>query len=95
MLKDFDRFFTSSHQTTSSHINHRIVAENNWRANFEALLNFENVDANIAKQRIQQLSTYKELSRVKDLANVLIQIKEINELKGDFSALETIATFVS
>ena len=69
-----------------------IVTDKNWQQKFEGLMKFTEMvpKNNVIKQRLEQLSVYLELSKVHDVANVLLQIVEKNSLNSDFFLLKDI-----
>jgi hypothetical protein len=65
-----------------------------WAAKFEKVLSLSTSDKNLINNRLEQLKIYLELSKVNDIAKVLLEIKKLNGLTGDFSFLNEIAESV-
>lgn len=91
VLEQFDKFIISDRASTRSA---RFINETNWQLNFRKLLELEETDNGLINERITQLSTYREMTKVNDIAEALIAIRDKNQLQGDFRSLEEIAKSV-
>jgi hypothetical protein len=66
----------------------------NWTHKFEKLMLFSKSNKTTVKERLEQLSIYLDLSKVNDIAKVLLQLKAKNGLKNNYSFLDEIASSV-
>ena len=92
VLNEFDKLL----YVDGKNFKNSIVTDKNWQQKFEGLMKFTEMvpNNNVIKQRLEQLSVYLELSKVHDVANVLLQIVEKNSLNSDFFLLKDIASSV-
>ena len=70
------------------------VLNTNWMANFSVLMKFNKFSDKQIKIRLRQFDIYLHINKIKDITQVLLGIKEKNNLTGDYKFLENIAKSV-
>jgi hypothetical protein len=66
-----------------------------WKSEFDTLLTHGECETKIKVERIKQLETYQKLKVVKIISELLLKIKELNNLEGDFDGFYQINDLVT
>ena len=66
-----------------------------WQREFTVLLQVSSAEPKVLEQRIKQLEIYGKLGNIKQISSLLMEIKMLNKLEGNFDALENIYDSVS
>ena len=74
----------------------QLDAEKKGEINLEIkqLLEFGTTDVVLIEKRIKQLEIYQKLHNIKQISDLMLQLKKINELEGDFVSLELLNSSV-
>ena len=71
------------------------VLNTNWMYNFSVLMEFNKFSDKQIKIRLRQFDIYLKINSIKEITLVLLEIKEKNNLTGDYKFLENIAKTVN
>lgn len=66
----------------------------NLEAEFKKLMEFQKLDVKDINLRLKQINFYDQLKRISTIVRCLMKIKEDDQLRGDFSTLDKIASSV-
>ena len=66
-----------------------------WQREFTVLLRTAGTEPKVLDQRIKQIEIYGKLGNIKQISCLLMEIKRLNKLEGNFDALKNIYDSVS
>ncbi len=58
-----------------------------WELHFKTLMSFAEMSEKECDKRLQQITVFKQLNNIKAIIEVLMDIREKNNLTGDFATL--------
>ena len=71
-----------------------IKAHKNWKDSIRKLMNLMEANEKLCNERFHQIEIYQKLNNINKILDMLMEIKEKNQLTGDFEFLENIHTSV-
>ena len=69
--------------------------ESNWKQYFNTLMIFAEMTEEMCVERMKQIKVYKSLNNIKKIIEILMEIKEKNDLTGEFKVLDEMNASVS
>jgi hypothetical protein len=92
-LDDFESLIRIK-QTTLEHNSNNQINEK-WRMYFKQMMDMYKMDQKLIDQRFKQFDSYLKLNYITKIANIVVEIKNKNNLTGDFNILQELSSFDS
>jgi len=85
-----DSFVLSNFDTIKADLTKKIKGTFKWKQEFETMLKFSGCEMALVSDRIRQLEVYEKFKQIKEISTLLLKLKELNNLTGNFKALTQI-----